>query len=882
MAFLNEQGVERLWGHIQRTIDDKIEQNSEKSNSPLTTGKFFYKSFNDITGSSVDEKAQWLSQFEVVVYQGALSNTRDHLALSIISEIAIWQKALEINPDLKVFGYVTSRGYGYNTTGGGTQGMTEYRTSPSGIDHPILTKEEIYAYMDIMGHVGGEDTSETNEWGNPVRTGGSPFYGVFFDDYDYNYNDQNTHLMNQGDWSSVREKHNDLINYAHSIGLKVMANSRPNYALDMTATSNFFNPNGLRAAFTEEDWLCLESYFLRAYGTYTANNHFMEMYRNDYKEEYNCKILGLSYTAEATTNEQDLKVAATFAIYQALCEGVNCIALQNDMIISIPREFENYYDATGSATYLINKDTLTLTLKVNGHTIQAIRSPSKTVYGEPVNAETLGTCKIIVDGMYVFNDMFTRPESQNEEIIELKKDVDALKNGNSETSSNLYHRAFIDDWIPTYGLRDYTNYMPAFSTSFGGEDTGTTATEDPNDIHSGQITLPARYSWRRFEFNAVELAGKKVEIGFDSAWIEAAGIAIVSPEMTWQIIALNASNGETNLGTFTVGAAGEEDTEVSAIDNENRPCTVVTIPEGTTKIRFWAQRTATGNSWLMRCNYMYLVDLGEYTVTKNWYTNYLPSYNAWKPLTSYGNTNIVVDDNGDGVTINFLSATSSCDETGWEIPADSSMLQPGETWEFGAKEIYAYDDDGNDVTSKIQVYFGGDKFPGAFNYYTKNYNFYNGTVSELGEPYKVLSRVTIPETWTSGMPSNVKFLTKFMNFAGGQVRADGSHNLYHIHIRGLYYYKLDEAEELQIRGKDPSNTYIRLNRVNEKIQDENYETDSLYIVDDGSMFITNTKGERVDLAQVFNSIILRSQTPGSTKQFKFYVTDDRVLQLEEI
>ena len=883
MAFLDEQGVARLWSHIS----DKIEESNndfQSNKNPLELALFFYSDLNNFDGDTTELKAQNLARYDVIVHQGQLTNNLEMSGTAYARELGILTRALEINPNLKIFGYLTARGFANSTNGQGYVGMTEYRTSPANVDHPIWTKEELYAYMNLMAHVGGDRTGETDAYGNPVLEGGFPLAGVFFDDYGFHFKSQNEHLLNQGDWNSIREKQNDLINYAHSLGLAVMPNSDVTDIFSSNATSDYFNPEGVPSAMGENDYFCVESYFLRSDYQYGTNEGQLTTYLNTYKDTYHSKPLTLVYLyAIPNATTRDTQVAATYSMYKTLCQGGSAIALhtKSEIFAEFPSDFHKWYNADGDYTYEYDTTNKVYTLRVNGHTITTAQSPTLTAYGEPIDSNSLNSCVVVIDGEHVFNNEYMDARDIEYRLQKTESTtnarLDALEK-NKEDNSNLYHRAFIDDWERDYMVSDYTNYMPEFGTSFGGEDTGTTVTQNPNDPRGGIITLPKIYSWRRFEFNVGNLVGKRVEVGFEYIDVEVVG-SFNKPNMTWEFSSIDASGTATVLGTCQTNSPA-----ASEIGGQNRVCLVATIPENAVTLRFWTQRQGTGTTaWEVDCGGMYLVDLGEHVIKKTWYTNHLPDLSNWKMLNGYGNVEWIIDDDHDGITINFLSATKYCSETGIAIPADTSILKPGETWEIGIKEFYAYDDDGNDVTNKVQLYFGGDRFPGAFNYYSKPRSFYNGTTSELGEPYKVLSRVTVPETWTSGMPSGVFFFTKFLSYAGGTVRADGTENLYHIRIKGLYYYKLDEASELFIRGKDASDTYVRLNRVTtDKVETDVLESDTLYIVDDGSMFMTNFRGERTDLCKAFNAIILRSQTPGSTKQFKFYVNDDRVLQLEEI
>lgn len=841
-----EQDISQLSGEIEN-LEKEV---SDSVKLPITLGMFFYSNLINLEGDTVEEKAQNLARYDVVVYQGSLSNDLTMSTQSYVNDLKIYQRAMEINPELKMFGYVTARGFGYVQGTSTSKGMTEYRVSPEGIDHPIWTKEELFAYMNLMAHCGGTRTSESNEYGNSVLTGGIPLYGVFYDDYDYNYNNQNEHLINQGDWASVREKQNSLIDYAHSIGLSVMPNSSPNYAFSYDATDSYFNPNGEYSHMNENDWFCLESYFLRSDNTFDVNISYASDYIEKYKNIYRSKMLALPYIyAVSGDDENNKKVASTFALYQALCQGVDCIALfGSDLFTEIPEEFSKYYDHNGTAVYTADNKVGKYTLSVNGHTITTTRNLVKTRYGELPDADALASCIVTVDKQYTFNNMYVRSEVIVRDLQktkdEVSKEIEELENLVVE-GSNLYHRAFIDDWVAKYGVDDYTNKCFTFRNAEGGE--GATSSWDNTRPYDVRISLPNNASWLRAETEFSEYAGKTLEIGFDSCEAYAENNPDTKISITWQVNARCESNSWMTLATVK-----SDDLVESIIDGVKRCCVKFTVPEDIISFVFWCQRGSNSptGTWIVDAKGMYMVDPEEFAHKKTWYTNHLPSISEWRTFTNYGNTSYTVDEDGDGVTIDFSAIGDyTCAETGIVIPANPNIMKAGEIWEFGIKEFYAYDDDGNDVTNKAQFFFGGDgTFPCSFNLYGKSKSFYTSEKSELSDALYKLSRVTIPDDYTAGLPSTQLFV-KMLGFNGGEYRDDGTPNYYHIRLKGVYFYNVDERDELYIRGEDPSATYIQICRVTEEklALDTKLQRNALYITDAGNLFITDHSGNRIDI-----------------------------------
>lgn len=807
---------------------------------PITLGAFQYFKWGELPGDSIEEQAQHLARYDVIVYQGALCDSLSMSATDYERDLALYTKALEYNPDLKVFGYVTARGFANSTAGLGHVGMEEYRVSPDNVDYPIWTKEELCAYINLMAHCGGtRNTSVTDEFGNPTLTGGIPLYGVFFDDYDYNFEDDNTHLLNQGDWSSIREKHNFLIDYCHSLGLSVMPNSNPTLIFDNAATPDSVrNPDGIASHMTEDDWFCVESYFLRSDYTFGSHDNWVTTYNNTYRDTYKSKCLTLSYTYavsdDAADNEQ---IANTFAIYQALCQGADSIALHGSTLFTeIPDELAKYYDKNNNAVRTSGNGYYSLT--VNGHTITASRSAAATAYGSEPNSKTLATCKVTIDGQHVFNNMYVKHEELVYDFAEFKSGVDAKVDGlvsKVEQSSNLYQRVFIDDWVKNFDLADYTNHSATFKNAYGGEDTGTTSSWSNLLPYCAKIYLPKQYSWRRIEMNVSHLAGKTVELGFDRCdmYLDSEPDTKLTGAI-WYVDAVCDSNSNLRITSFTPSVYQE-----SVIDGVTRCCTKFTFPEDVQSIKLWIQRTSATpeGTWVVDIVNVYLVDVNEFPIQKTWFTNYAPSNSAWDVMGS--NSRITYDNDTDSITVNY-TATNNCYETRMRFPANTGIFKPGETWELGFKDLrLRQPDTGLDVTSKLIILFNLSGLLPNFVINGKSYYDYQNMKSEVEEGRIAIARFTVPEGYSGGMAQTPLYI-----YPSGYVGGDAN-GLYELYVEGLYLYKLDERDELVIRGEDPSDTYISLNRITKDNTEENLKPDSVYFVDDGTVFATNFRGERV-------------------------------------
>lgn len=860
-------------------VDTGKPSRGEEVKMPITLGAFQYHTWVNLPGNTIEERAQALARYDVIVYQGALTDNLSMSGSDYRRDLSLYTKAMEYNPNLKVFGYLTARGFA-NSKSGGHVGMTEYRVSPENVDHPIWTKEELTAYINLMAHCGGtKDPSATDEFGNPVLIGGVPLYGVFFDDYDYNFEDDNAHLMNQGDWSSIREKHNFLIDYCHQCGLVVMPNSNPTLIFDNAATPGTVrNPDGIASHMGEDDWFCLESYFLRSDNTFNLNDEYLTTYNERYRATYKSKCLALTYVGSVSDDADDNEeIASTFAIYQALCQGADTIALHGATLVTeIPDEFVKYYDKNDNAVYTHDNGVYGLT--VNGYNITASRSVKDTAYGKEPNSKALSTCRVVINGQHVFNNMYVRNEQLTYGLTSFKEEVydkvDEIKDGIAQ-NSNLYHRVFIDDWEKDYTVDDYTNHSFTFQNAFGGEDTGASSTWSSANPYDATIYLPKNGSWRRVLLDVRHLAGKTVELGFETcnAYLSGSTSTKLS-NAVWQVQADCDSASSVTLTTFNANTV-----RTSKVDGVDRCCVEFTMPDDVNELIFWTHRLhdSPSGTWVVKFTGSYLVDLSEHAAQKTWFTNYAPPMSEWGAMGNWSNYNIVRD--GDTVITNY-TASVDCYESGVTLPANSGIFKPGETWELGFRDLkMTFSGGTGDLSRKmvIMLNFGTDICPDLY-IHSKTYDDFKNMKSATGDDDLIaITRFTIPEGYAGGMPETPLYIWP-ENYFGGT-----SYDTYRLVVNGLYLYKIDERDELFIRGEDVSDTYLGINRVRTDTIDEKLKPDSLYIVDDGSMFMTDFRGNRVDInLPLQRHLVLLSSTDGSTKQFKITVDDGGTLTASEI
>ena len=123
---------------------------------------------------------------------------------------------------------------------------------------------------------------------------------------------------------------------------------------------------------------------------------------------------------------------------------------------------------------------------------------------------------------------------------------------------------------------------------------------------------------------------------------------------------------------------------------------------------------------------------------------------------------------------------------------------------------------------------------------------------------------TVPEseTATDGHINFTNTSGKYQNSAGDYIQAT---------IKGMYLYDVNE-ENIVIRGEEPSNSYMQICRVSkEKLEkDKKLIGNAVYIVDDGTMLVTDFNGAKTDIA---GSIYIGATEAGYAKSPEEFGTE---------
>lgn len=159
----------------------------------------------------------------------------------------------------------------------------------------IKAKTKLFGYVNL-----GPDnpTAIRSEWRqadlNKVKTeidsiAAAGWYGVFIDQFGY-------------DWNETRERQNIIVDYIHSKGMKVMANS---WFVDDSLgnkVDKIANPKGLPTHLNSNDWYLVESFFSDG-DSYRADASYIEKYLKvkQYRDKMKINVAALSYKRDSVS-----------------------------------------------------------------------------------------------------------------------------------------------------------------------------------------------------------------------------------------------------------------------------------------------------------------------------------------------------------------------------------------------------------------------------------------------------------------------------------------------------------------------------------------------------------------------------------------------------
>ena len=810
----------------------------------------WYHNFYDF-GENDDEAAAVIAQHDLVtaggsLYSGNFSDAdRDR-------QIKIINKAKELNPNLKLFYYITIASWRRDGDWSHILGKGGYWDEEEASKHPgavrIHTKWEIFQMLEYAAHIGGTKSGkkefiETYTWTDDsgvehtedkyvdLYEGGIAFDGCFYDDAGMETEEGR---VNQGFPSALREKYIQLVNFTHSKGLAAFPNQlSEDWYADTVSTAN---PNGLPSSIGADDYMMLESchsqvgfngrpLWRHVNGTESVWNYYQNWYNKvGAKVVVNDYLYGTG-VGEKLSDEEFYELA-TYLVCDSLCCKAHYIDLNGLRTWDLPAFFDKLLIPENEEYNITRVDKGHYKLCANGHSLEVIRG-SNLSQGDTVNLKSLNKIYIYFDGVRIKNMFKESPQymyETNHRLDSLEENVDKIQTS-SKSTANIYHRMMIDDWTSEY---IYTNFATTTEFIKGIVDKAKTgiATVDSVDYGTNSLKLTRLTNSQIVQFLTVDISNKKghtLEFGWTvnevtktSSW----GFNTESPAtITWTTIR-PAMNNNQKSSLYGENFYGYVKTVIIPEDTE----------EDTWRFRI-VYNGAAGE--VFDFSNFYIIDVDEYgeDITKEWYTNLIPTLAG-----AVNNNNLTIcyelEKLGDyDFTITWNDPDNYANWSGlrWNIPSGSFV--PGHTYEFGCE---TYEHNAGSANVAFRLYY-----PGSNKWIPATLKI-KSTIYGDERPGFIF---TVPEsaTTTDGYINFTNTSGKYQNSAGDYIQAT---------IKGMYLYDVNE-ENIVIRGEEPSNSYLRICRVTDKKleNDKSYLSNALYITDSGKLFITDFNGTRIDIVK---------------------------------
>lgn len=262
-----------------------------------------FLSDNKYSGFSVKAKQFLISEASKVSYasypNGMTDNTIKHLSF-------YYETLYNIDSKMDSF-------YSINALKGmthlviGEPGSISY--SARYIAHSIKDNTKIFGYVNLGPNNPTDDKSSWKQADlNVIKSqidniANSGWHGVFIDQCGY-------------DWNETRARQNEIIDYAHSKNLSVLANSwNPDDVLGNIINSA--NPTGEASHLNSNDWYLVES-FITDGSSYRADTNYINKYlkSTEYHKNLGVNITTISYKISSKTiqeSKEDVKLANILA-----------------------------------------------------------------------------------------------------------------------------------------------------------------------------------------------------------------------------------------------------------------------------------------------------------------------------------------------------------------------------------------------------------------------------------------------------------------------------------------------------------------------------------------------------------------------------------------
>ena len=796
---------------VGRSISTDTAELSHARKYPLGAAYFNYTEY--FVGKDMEESARKLAKYDLICCEGAISKWTASTKRQ--DELALVQLVREYNPNVKFFRYISVNSK-YDST----------------LDKRVpINKYDMYQQIRATLHMGGTWTTEKDSDGYDIITGGIPYDGIFWDEFDSHAGITDLNEGDEASWSSVVEKQNDLIEEARRLGLCSFGNAW--YVIEMVSGKPMsidpvYNPDSLPSSIGEDDYLLVESceFYpkepIDGYGYWStaASAYKIYNYMQNYYPAQKAKLVSFSSGGYNMSIEEKQR-ALTWMIFDTVAMGGHYICFDQGLDYELPDILQQfYYNNRSNATFSRIAEGH-YQMKINGHTLVTKRDSGLT---GKVNLKSLGLSHIYIDNIEIKNIFTTAPElgySMESRVGDVEEQL-ALMDKDIKQNVSRYQRLMIDDWVPMPTPDAFPNILPLDN----GSANQMTITRDVYNFAGAVANSWGSYKWT---IDVTAHQGKTLEIGC-SKFTTTAGnkqIAIVIYDAWANRVCLYPTTANASLVGNTSGL--NISYQVSAVQN-------------TITIGLFALGAAVNSTFEIED--MYVIDPSsvEELQAKSDYTNYSEGFDGWVDSTSW-----VKPDDTSTVTYTVDAAENDIEITYNEnayaaykgicvIMKPQGVLTPGSTWEIGCKSFVS--NAGDNI--RIRVYPYATK---AFTPYIIPSKADKSALYDMECPHIT---VTIPDTAVDAQGCYVEILN--LSSVSYNTLADGSKEYHKAVIKDFYMYDVNE-ENVIVRGVNPANTWLQICRVTDArlAADTSLVSNAIYITDSGKMFITDFNGKKVNL-----------------------------------
>lgn len=793
-------------------------KNNLLGKSPLSKVYFNYGSY--FPGSSFEESVQILTGYDLICCEGSISGWTDSKDRQ--NEMALVQEVRRRNKNVKFFRYVSVKNK-YDAT-------SQTRVP--------INKHDLYQQIRATLHMGGTWTTEKDEDGYDIVTGGIAYDGIFWDDFD---SLSGVTELNDGDeqsWESVLEKQNDVIEEARRFGLCSFGNAW--HVIELVSgkpidDEPYYNPKSLKSSIGENDYLMVESCEfwphdpIDGFGYWSGEDSSYKVYNymKDYYPTQKANLVCFSSGGYSMTVEEK-QCALTWMLMDLLVMGGRYVCFDQGLLYDMPESLKAfYYDDLSKAT-ITRIASGHYQMHVNGHTI--ITKRESGLSNAKADSNSFKLAHIWIDGIEIKN-LFTQASALAVDVNTRLEEFDTRLNTlapDIKKNVSRYQRLMIDDWIPTREPGAYSNLIP----SSNGQENQMRITSRSGYSMEGS----AQNGWGSYKWviDATPFRGKTIEIGCSKFTLSSSnknsiGICIFD-NSDW--------NSRMTLCATT--------TNESAVGNKSGLNVQYSVSEIQNSIAFgfFGLGATVGDTFSVEDFYVVDPSSIEELLSKSDYTNRSIGFDSWVDSASWKRPDDLttlpysITEDANDITIEYKEDGYAAYKGICVIMNVPGTLTPGSTWEIGCESFIS--NAGDNIRVRAYVYALEGWAP-----YIVPSKVDQSALHDVKCPHVT---VTVPETAKDAKGCYIEILN--ISTTPYNSLSDGAKEAHKAVIKGFYMCDVNE-ENVIIRGLTPANTWLRICRVKDSVlvTDTKLISNALYITDSGKMFITDFSGNRIDIVK---------------------------------